>query len=157
MVSQAASKKGLKIRDLRDGISKTIIIAESKHEIYSSWYSGASSAVTALRPEFTDRNVTANAGILNDGFLDAPRGSTGLQYGRSQDEQRAVSVVPWYTTQFPGGEPWDFAQSSEHAGDVVVHCFADDHVKAISSGVDAGTYSRAVARGDGAPIETKKL
>ena len=158
IVSQSASAKGLKIRDLRDGISKTIIIMESKHERFSSWYSGASTSMTVLRPDdVNETQVAPNRGVLNDGFADAPRGSTGLQYGRSIDEQRDVSVVPWYSTRMPGGQQYDWGPSSEHAGDVITATRADCSTKAISSGVDAGVMLRAVSRGGGEPIDPKKI
>jgi hypothetical protein len=44
---QNTSSKGTAIRSITDGTSKTIIVAESKEQVYSSWYDGTLSWVVA--------------------------------------------------------------------------------------------------------------
>ena len=71
--------RGNGIGDLRDGVSKTIMISESKEEKFSSWYCGESAWVLAFVPTFAFNVQTYTSTGLPDPLTDG--GVLALQYG----------------------------------------------------------------------------
>jgi len=149
--------RGLKIRDLVDGTSKTVIITESKHEKFSSWYSGQSSWVTGFRPD-----TKPAVAVQPDGYLGVAKSSdaanlTALNFGRpmllsqGNNSQSALQSTVWYSTQLAGGE-FDWGPSSDHNGGIVVHSYADGHTQAITDSIDPTLYFRLISRGGGEPV-----
>jgi prepilin-type N-terminal cleavage/methylation domain-containing protein len=145
--------RGLKIRELTDGTSKTIIIAESKAERYSSWYSGQSTWVIGFKPDEDMRNVLA---MQPDGYwginqTGAANSQTALNHGRNliltpnDIAQFGENGPPWYATRFKG-EPRDWGPSSDHGGGVVIHSYADGHTQALADSTDATLYYRLITR-----------
>jgi prepilin-type N-terminal cleavage/methylation domain-containing protein len=139
--------RGMKIRELTDGTSKTIIIAETKQEKFSSWYSGQSAWVIGFLPD-----AAPTIAIQADGFMGIPRDGgdnnrTALNFGRNLIIDQ-TNTDPWYSVDMSGGER-DWGPSSDHAGGVVVHSFADGHTQAISDSVDATLYFRQITRAGG--------
>jgi len=136
-------RKGLKSGDVSDGISKTIMLTESREEEYSSWYDGTCPWVVALRPEAGDPV------LLGDGYYGPPESSgtdvIALNYGPKNDRFRAYRYMrrgrPW-----PGSDHRVWGPSSEHGGSVVIHAFADARTVPISEGVDEKVYYRLVTR-----------
>ena len=156
--------RGLKIRELLDGTSKTAIIAESKHEIYSSWYSGQSSWTIGFMPDTppaielkpdNGNGVAQTADIQNQ---------TGLNKGRPlllDPNTMASGVNPdslwWSNGALEGGLQYDWGPSSDHGGGVVVHGFADGHVQAVADSIDATLYFRLITRAGGETIDQEAL
>jgi prepilin-type N-terminal cleavage/methylation domain-containing protein len=148
--------KGLKIRDLTDGASKTAIITESKRELYSSWYSGESAYVLGFPPD-----ILLETRVSSDGSQGIPTGSlTALNYGRpylGDPDSDPAAAHPWYSeTAFKGGT-YDWGPSSDHGGAVIIHGFADGHTRAISQGVDANLYFRLLTRGGGEQVNEDEI
>jgi prepilin-type N-terminal cleavage/methylation domain-containing protein len=135
-------RRGLKSGDISDGISKTIMLAESREEMYSSWYDGSCPWVVALRPGVA---VT----MRQDGYL-GPEDRPGqdvltLNFGPRNDRFRSNRYMrsgrPW-----PGAEHRLWGPSSEHSGSVVVHAFADSRTVPVTEGIDEKIYYRLVSR-----------
>jgi prepilin-type N-terminal cleavage/methylation domain-containing protein len=145
---------GLKIRELVDGTSKTLIICESKAEKFSSWYSGQSAWTTAFRPD-TLPTVQLQAdgalGVNQDGKIE---NTTALNAGRPiiLDPNSPNINDPWFSASMEGGER-DWGPSSDHSGGVVVHSYADGHTQAVPDSIDPTTYFRLVTRGGGETIK----
>jgi prepilin-type N-terminal cleavage/methylation domain-containing protein len=150
--------RGLKIRELVDGTSKTVIIAESKHEKFSSWYSGQSAWTIGFKPD-TAPAVTIQAdgfnGVVNDGTI---QNTSALNYGRPLVAQPGTpeATRPWFS-ESQTGDPRDWGPSSDHGGGVIVHSYADGHTQAIPDSIDSTTYFRLITRGGGETIATDAL
>ena len=158
--------RGLKNRDLIDGTSKTIIITESKHELFSSWISGESSFVTAFPPhmEITfGAHPDGGSGVeLVEGTGAQPNGLpiSGFNFGRPyivdpSDQQQARLI------SFAVDEVWgpdrDWGPSSDHGGGVVVCAFADGATRAISATADPTIIYRLVTRGGAEHINMEDI
>jgi hypothetical protein len=150
--------KGLKIRELVDGTSKTVIICETKAEKFSSWYSGQSAWVIGFHPD-TPPNLQMQAdgflGVVQDGSL---QNTTSLNSGRPIIVQPGTPQAddPWWSAAMTGGER-DWGPSSDHGGGVVVHAYADGHTQAMSDAVDATLYFRLITRAGGETINLENL
>ncbi len=146
--------RGLKIRELIDGTSKTVIICETKAEKFSSWYSGQSAWVIGFQPDLVP-NVMLQAdgfnGVTQDGN---PQNLTALNKGRPLVLAPNSPYIndPWYSSQMSGGER-DWGPSSDHGGGVVVHSYADGHTQAISDSIDATLYFRLITRAGGETVQ----
>jgi prepilin-type N-terminal cleavage/methylation domain-containing protein len=149
--------RGLKIRELTDGTSKTVIIAESKHEIFSSWYSGQSSWCVGFRPDnppLVDIQADGFQGVTPTG---QENNRTALNYGRPvvpDANTPPVADQPWYSETMSSADdlPRDWGPSSDHGGGVVVHSYADGHTQAIADSVDPNLYFRLITRAGGETI-----
>ena len=141
---------GLKIRELIDGTSKTIIIGESRHEKFSSWYSGQSTWALAFPPD-----TLPDVAIQADGFFGVTQNGnannrTSLNQGRPMivDPNSPYANKPWHSSTMEGGER-DWGLSSDHSGGIVVHSYADGHTQAIPDSIDPTIYFRLVTRAGG--------
>lgn len=149
IVTKQASPKGLKIGDAKDGTSKTICITESRGEVWTAWFSGASTSTVATPPDLVQcSRITRNK---PDGYP-APKADipSGMNYGKRADAPRDDPSLPF---QDLGKFTREWGPSSAHSGDVVMSGYCDGHVKALNSGIDAGTYFRLVTRGGGEPAD----
>lgn len=141
--------RGLKLRDVTDGASKTLLITESKHEVFSSWYSGQSVWTVGFKPDQPpDVAVQSDGfnGIASDG---RPNNSTAINYGRpwlASPDQIAANDWMWFAESFAGG-PRDWGPSSDHGGGVVIHAFTDGHTAALAESIDPTVYFRMLTRG----------
>lgn len=149
IVTKQASPKGLRIGDAKDGTSKTAIISESRGEVWTAWFSGVSTSTVALPPSAVQcRGVNKRNG--NDGYAAVKEGlPSGLNYGRRADAPRD-SQDPYFWER---KDKREWGPSSAHSGDVVMTGYADGHVKALNSGIDATTYFRLVTRAGSEPAD----
>jgi len=153
------TKRGLPIGKITDGTAQTILIAESREEVVSSWYSGRAAYAVAHWPN----NTPAQPGPPTP-----PGGGGGASTG-VPGYTAAVNTTPamWYST-FPainkgtlgtdttqyymkgngphGVQDIRWGPSSRHDR-VVVHGFGDAHAEAMRDDVDGSTYLRLVTRG----------
>lgn len=158
--SVPCSFKGVNLRELKDGISTTIIACESKEPGYGSWYSGGSTWLVAVSPQTATAgtNPVATAGLNHIAWDPAAAGQVALQYG---SDSTATTPAP---NKYLKAADWgpsmgdrSFGPSSEHSGSVVLHVYADAHAQTISPNVDPTVYLRLITRRDGDPGETDKL
>ena len=153
--------RGLKIRELTDGTSKTVIIAESKHEIFSSWYSGQSAWCVGFLPDTIPQTELQPDGYMGIAVTGDIANKTGLNFGKSYLNVSAIdpnelNPDPWYSEQLDGGIR-DWGPSSDHGGGVVVHSFADGHTQALSDSVDPTAYFRLITRAGGEQVDQEAL
>lgn len=147
---------GMKIRDLTDGTSKTIIITESIREGYSSWYSGQSAFVIAMRPDEDIEVIYKDDG--SNGVGDTVQ--SGLNWGRPillDENVHPDRIDDWYATKWAGDQPRDWGPSSDHGGGVIIHAFADGHTRALPESTDSTSYFRLVSRGGGENVDQENL
>jgi hypothetical protein len=140
------NSKGCGIREITDGTSMTILITESKHEKFSSWYSGQSSWVIGFHPDQAPTLVQTELGNGIAGVRNKPN-TTSLNQGRELNDN-AGSQSNWYATELEGGNR-DWGPSSDHGAGVIIHSYADGHVQAIEESIDPTVYFRMITRAGG--------
>ncbi len=122
------SKTGF--RDITDGTSNTILIAETREQGASVWMDGTSAAVAALWFDVTNAPPTGNYG------------------GRTT----SINYTPYflgaqvYTAAFAIDQVW--GPSSQHVGGAH-HLLSDGSVRFISQNLDLNVYSGLATRSGG--------
>jgi hypothetical protein len=164
---------GNKLAALTDGTSRVPLVAETCERRFSSWYDGTMNWVVAARhsdPKDGTTPITpATMGGLKPtvgGQITRDRwaigtdgtpstGGTALNYGPTAEHPTAV-YLPTGSLSDPDisgiapGRLW--GPSSQHAGGIVNHAFADAHVEGISDGIDPNVYLWIVTRNGGEPL-----
>jgi prepilin-type N-terminal cleavage/methylation domain-containing protein len=154
-----------------DGTSKVPMIAETRERRLASWYDGCTNWVVAARHGNTTGGqikpacniASAGAAAVNglavaghivvgsDGSGTNPAGSgSALNWGPSSTNFNASYMPAGVCTQDPAitiVRLW--GPSSNHAGGVVNHVFADGHVDGMSDSMDQNMYLWVVTRNGG--------
>lgn len=153
----ATQQKGLKVRDIADGTSKTVILGETREENYSSWLDGQATWGTGMK-ETAVLGESDATGNPVEGAVGLKRGTDG--YPTVTDNAHALNwgsvgtqKLPYLKDNSPGATPRNWGPSSEHAGNIVVHGFVDGHVITLSDSTDATVYYRMITRRGGEPTE----
>ena len=132
LVTKQAAAKGMKMMDVTDGTSQTLLISESRAEVWTAWFSGASVSTIAFSPQVAS---------CSD-FLDSTKSVAdiplGLNYG-SSDETKSFWIRD--------NEKRDWGPSSAHPGGAVMSGFADGHVKPLDNSISARVYFQLSTRG----------
>jgi len=149
IVTKSASPKGLRIGDAKDGTSKTLCITESRGEVWTAWFSGASTSTVALSPDVVQcSRITRNK---PDGFPAPVEGvPSGMNYGRRASAP-SDDATPNFWEKPSAVREW--GPSSAHSGDVVMSGYCDGHVKALNSGISATVYFRLTTRAGSEPAD----
>ncbi len=126
----AASRLGGRQSSVLDGITNTVIAAETREPGYSCWVDGASCWVVALRP------FTNNPKNIKGLWMPSVKGLSGLGVGGD--------TTPW----LPGwrGTTWSWGPSSNHTLGIALHAFGDTHVAAIEPNIDGLVYASIASR-----------
>jgi type II secretory pathway pseudopilin PulG len=126
--------RGRRIAEIRDGLSNTVMLADSREQRYASWYDGTSTWVIPVLP--AARIVKRSDGTYAPEAAPAVRVSA-LNYGPASPASRLCYMPakkPW-----PGAEDRCWGPSSQHTG-VVNHVFADGAVRSVAQDVDVVVY-----------------
>lgn len=148
IVSMDKRRGGMRQGAIKDGISKTVLVTESKEDDYSCWYDGQVTWVTGLATR-SDTGTQLMSDLATqqdqdgDGVADIlttdENWRTALNVGPTRhadtDDYYWQSAAP-YTED--SGRAW--GPSSDHSGGVVMHVFADDHIDAISENIETRVY-----------------
>ena len=146
-LSKTVRARGRKLTELKDGISKTVIMTESMEEKYSSWYDGTCTWVTPL---FFYQCLVVEQG---DGYL-----------GPHKRTQLALNLDPRppYQEFFLGsvGTPFQWGRlygpGSNHSSSVVIHAFGDARAVPVSEGIDPNVYYRLCTVAGGEPAQLSR-
>ncbi len=148
--------KGRKIGELADGVSKTILITESKEENYASWFDGESTWVTALVPPGQDENNKTRGGIESDAaLLKDQSGLPRMDVGGDAGQGHAINLQNY--GPMSGGQRRWWGPSSEHSGDVIAVSFADVHTKTVSRAVDPRVFAAFVSANENESVGEEEL
>jgi prepilin-type N-terminal cleavage/methylation domain-containing protein len=149
-----------------DGTSKTIMVAESK-EGNPRPYSGTTPAVTSGGTGyncqwFLGTHTWVVAGRPQDGcspFLNNSYANTvtGLNFGPTSGAPTVFYTQGQQLLVGANGAAGDliWGQSSDHAGNLVMHTFADGSVRSIGADIDANVYigMSTVSGGENTPSD----
>jgi hypothetical protein len=155
--------RGTGIGDLRDGVSKTITISESKEEDFASWYCGESAWVLAFAPwdgqgQF---DILQNTPRTAEGLYDIAglNSYLGLNFGPDAASAAAnPSGEPnrYWSTYAASGDHRDWGPSSEHSGGVVIHSYGDGHTQSIPSSIDPNVFYALCTRASGESVDASQ-
>jgi len=129
----AASRLGVRQSAVVDGITNTLIAAETREPGYSCWIDGASCWVVATKPYGLAGNLVIPKNLKG---LWMPIPIAGLGFGGD--------TTPWLTGW--RGTTWPWGPSSNHTLGVTLHSFGDTHVAAIEPGIDGRVYASIASR-----------
>jgi type II secretory pathway pseudopilin PulG len=131
------------LASFRDGLSNTLLLAESREQDYSAWYDGACVWAVGLPS-------SAQAPKLENGTWTLARDTPNpINFGPTKADAKRVYLEQ---KQWANGGPRSFGPSSEHAGDVVIHAYGDAAVRPIGTDVDPAVYLALVTRAGNEPI-----
>lgn len=146
IVTRQTAPKGLGMDDITDGTSKTIMLTESRSEVWTAWFSGVSTATVAIPPDVATCDRMATSEVDPAAF---PKLPSGLNYGRRSSDTTGIQPYFWASRK----DQRDWGPSSAHAGNVVMTGYADGHVKGLNAGINATTYFWLSTRGGGEPAD----
>ncbi len=175
MLLTAAGNKGSTLAAMKDGTSKTIMLAETAETGYAAWYDGTLNWVVTGDP--VTSNTSGMMGSQTNGNYGAGSGplwnTTGssaavaaLQHGCNPNLPKttgATGTNSGNTPYLPQGylsnvkADIDWGPSSNHAGNIVHHVFGDNHVLPLSDGVDPATYLAITTRNGSEAVDDTKL
>jgi len=131
--------KGIKLRDVTDGASNTIMACETRERSLNSWIDGSINWVVGGNPNNVSRPTTDSKGLIT-----MPTGGTAaLNVGPGK---RTPGVRYLTQSGSPNGYEWAWGPSSEHAGGIVMHVYADASVREQSDAIDPTIYLRLITR-----------
>jgi prepilin-type N-terminal cleavage/methylation domain-containing protein len=179
------TSKGIAIKSILDGTSKTVVLAETKEPKVTSWFDGCGAWQVAVpagnRVAGADLDTVGQATVRQNlkpaqpwrgprqpgptgqvsplppfwRFQNASEGQTGLNYGPRTNATvlfagQGGGLQPISSGTGYGG--WAWGPSSDHAGGLVLHCWADAHVSSIQEDVDPELYIQLVTRAGREPV-----
>jgi prepilin-type N-terminal cleavage/methylation domain-containing protein len=115
----------IRLTDLTDGSSHTILLAETRDQNAAVWIDGGTSSLTAHRYDDTNSPSYAAPGL-------------------------ALNTRPYYVANGQGIDA-EYGPSSQHTGGVT-HAFGDGAVHFISQQIDSRIYDALVTRSGAEPI-----
>jgi len=164
--NQRITTVGRRMRDMSDGTSKTVMVAETREERFSSWYSGFASYGVGAWPQRmppknpvgtnptppqwwtfagTDGEVSLNKGDRKDST------GTGASTGTNPDpalkfyQKQGQNPHGMGITGTNNADSRKWGPSSAHPG-VVQHGWGDGRGSAISDGIDGDVYLHLITR-----------
>ncbi|MEX0669651.1 MAG: DUF1559 domain-containing protein, partial [Pirellulales bacterium] len=127
--ANVVSGAGVPQASVSDGMSKTVMIAESKENQNAAWIDGNTAWVVAVKPGATPTYANGTWGLGT--------AVIGLN----------ATPLP-YMTGFKGGN-WGFGNSSDHQGGITMHGFGDTHVSQVTADIDPIVYMAICTRNGG--------
>jgi prepilin-type N-terminal cleavage/methylation domain-containing protein len=121
------ARSSTKVADIRDGLTNTIFIAETREPSAAVWIDGGTAAVVSRR--YLESNPPTFAGSEN-----------------------SLNFQPYYVANGQGIDA-TFGPSSMHPGGIN-HLFGDGSVQNISQNINANIYDALVTRDGGEPVST---
>jgi len=141
-----ASRSGISAGAISDGMSKTVMIAESKERGYSSWIDGTSCWVVAYDPNLAiPFNVNGTWSTVNGSLTAITRCALSVQPTLSPAIVRFLPSGS-FTTGSRMAQGMAFGPSSDHQGGILMHAFGDTHVTPITTDVDPNVYMSVCSR-----------
>jgi prepilin-type N-terminal cleavage/methylation domain-containing protein len=135
-------KTGLGFQSLSDGTSKVAMIAESREEVITSWYSGLATYVVAAMP--TPKTSPVGSNIANQTVITWVCVAATCDIALNKGSTKGVTTDYYYAGN-PHGAPRVWGPSSRHPG-VVIHGFGDARADSVNDNIDKNVYLHMVTR-----------
>ena len=138
--TDACPQFGVGFAAFNDGLSKTVIISESKEAGNSAWIDGMHTHVTAASDDGAlpiQVNSVWTGGVLGLGY-----GPIATAQGRVCQKLSGRGTL--------GNSAW--GSSSDHAGGLVNHVYGDGHTSSIATDIDPAIYYAQVTRAGGETV-----
>jgi len=139
-----ASRAGVTAGSVSDGMSKTVMVAETKERGYSSWIDGTACWVVAYDPnQGTPFNVNGVWGTV------ATTPTTPITKCALTVQPSLAPVVRYLPAANFGtriAQGMAFGPGSDHQGGITMHAFGDTHVAQITADVDPNVYLSICSR-----------
>jgi prepilin-type N-terminal cleavage/methylation domain-containing protein len=144
-----ASRQGIQAGAISDGMSKTVMIAETKERGYSSWIDGTTCWVVAYDPNAgIPFNVNGTWSTVQNAITPITRCALSVQPSLTP-LVRFLPAAQFNTRLQSGGMA--FGPSSDHQGGIVMHAFGDTHVSQVTADVDPNVYMAICSRNGSEP------
>jgi prepilin-type N-terminal cleavage/methylation domain-containing protein len=138
-----ASRAGVTAGSVSDGMSKSVMVAETKERGYSSWIDGMSSWVVAYDPNLPPPfGVNGNWGTSATGTPPITRCALSVQ-------PSLAPLVRYLPAGNIGGRMQTgmaFGPGSDHQGGITMHAFGDTHVAQVTADIDPNVYMSICSR-----------
>jgi Tfp pilus assembly protein PilE len=140
--------KGLNMKAVLDGTSRTLIVCETKEPTVNSWYDGTVGWTVGTNPSASSQPIVDN---LTNSWVFPPdtNHACGLNFGPGSDGQPLFAP---HGTTAAQREPVSWGPSGDHSGGVVMHLACDASVHAITSDIDPPLYLRLITRAGREPV-----
>jgi hypothetical protein len=129
------SRGGAQQGTVSDGMSKTILVCETREKGYNSWIDGTVGWVTALQVP-----VAAVPTMVNGQWAVS---STALSLTVDQPYMTAAG----FGTGSRIARQRQFGPSSDHQGGIIIAAFGDTHVQQITGDIDPSVFCALSSRG----------
>jgi hypothetical protein len=139
-----SSRSGVTAGSVSDGMSKTVMVAETKERGYSSWIDGTTCWVVAYDPNQCTSASSPSAlnGIwTSDGTTKVATCALSVQPSGSV---KYLTIAKFMNTRI--AKDMAFGVSSDHQGGITMHAFGDTHVAQITADVDPNVYMSICSR-----------
>jgi prepilin-type N-terminal cleavage/methylation domain-containing protein len=130
---------------MRDGTAKTIVITESKEQSNSSWYDCSGTWVVGILPADSTAS-NPNPAVIP--MTVTPTTRTALNFGPPPGGTTPLYGAPG--GKAAGARKW--GPSSDHGGDVIIHCFGDNAVRPITADISPNVYIWLITPNGGEPL-----
>ena len=140
-----ASRAGITAGSVSDGMSKTVMVAETKERGYASWIDGTACWVVAYDPNLA-APLNTNGLWFSVGTTPITRCALSVQPSLSP----AVKYLPkanFGSTRI--AQDAGYGVSSDHQGGITMHAFGDTHVAQITADIDPQVYMSICSRAGG--------
>ena len=141
--STSSTVRGRKESEITDGKSKTLLLTESREELYASWYDAATTWVTPITPMQEIRRLPDGWDGPTDTNVNTP--ALALNYGPATRQTKARRYMrKGRRGGWNGTEDRVWGPSSQHAGSATVHSLCDATTIVLNEGIDPKVYYRLV-------------
>jgi prepilin-type N-terminal cleavage/methylation domain-containing protein len=147
IIGGKVQKVGLGIQSLTDGTSHVPMLAESREEVYTSWYSGVASYGVAAWPQ---KQLPQGSPLSANGQSFWICTGT-CDHSLNKGDPKVTDTTKYYqpasgTGKYQHGTTQrNWGPSSRHPG-VVIHGFGDAHTEAITDTTDPSVYLHMITR-----------
>jgi type II secretory pathway pseudopilin PulG len=144
------AKQGSTVSSIIDGLSKTLMVAETKECGYASWYDGTLNWLVTNDP---NAKTSPGTGSGKDALPPWINAQLAINVGPKAGDPTPVYYLPSSLTKSAPKNPVNWGPSSDHANGAVMHVFADDHVQAITVLCDPQAYLAITTRAGSEALE----
>jgi len=141
------SRAGALQGSVSDGMSKTVMIAESNERGYASWIDGTVAWVVAYSPTATPALPFNVGGVWRT--TNAANGPPITSCGLNFQANAALRFLPAANISNRMAVGRAYGPGSDHQGGITMHAFGDTHVSQITGDVDPSVYLAICSKSGG--------